>query len=145
MFTPTPSSATPVARPSARASALERTWPGARVGGSHGTVFTEPPSWSTAISSRGCPPVAAACCSARAIARSWAEELKFHRCTITPPISPRLARASSEADGVVPAIETTSFCPTSSARVGWEAVAPGLAPPTAATMAQSRLIEVARI
>jgi hypothetical protein len=108
-LTPTPSSATPVARPSARASALDRTPPGARAGGSQGSVFTEPPSWSTAISSRGCPPAAAACCSARAIARSWAEEEKFHLCTITPPISPRLARPSSEADGVLPLIETTSF------------------------------------
>jgi hypothetical protein len=35
------------------------------------------------------------------------------RWTITPPISPRLARARIEADGVVPVIETTSFCPTS--------------------------------
>ena len=118
MFTPTPSSATPVARPSARESALDRTCPGARLGGGHGTVCTEPPSWSTAISSRGCLAAAAACWSVRAIDRTCADEEKFQLCTITPPISPRLARASSDADGVFPPIETTSFCPTSCGSVG---------------------------
>ena len=37
---------------------------------------------------------------------------------ITPPMSPRRARLSSEDDGVVPVIETTSFWPTSCASVG---------------------------
>ncbi len=105
-------------RPSTRASVIERTWPGARVGGSQGTVFTEPPSWSTAISKRGRPPLAAARRSAAAVARSRADEPKLKRWMITPPISPRLARPSSDAEGIVPLIETTSFCPTSCKSVG---------------------------
>ena len=115
---------------------------GSRTGGSHGIVFTEPPSWSTPISSGGCPPAAAARCSVCAIERSCADEEKLKRWTITPPISPRLARARSEAEGVVPVIETTSFCPTSWARVGWETVPAGLAPLNAAIAATSAAIEV---
>src|SRR6059058_5823848 len=37
---------------------------------------------------------------------------------MTPPTSPRRIRPRRPADGVVPVIRTTSFCPTSCASVG---------------------------
>ena len=123
---------------------MDRTRPGARTGGSQGIVFTEPPSWSTAIRSRGRPPLAAARCNAAVIARSWAEVAKLKRWTSTPPMSPRLARASSDADGVVPVIETTSFWPTSCSSVGSPAGRARSALP-ASRPAQSRQIRVARM
>ena len=65
-------------------------------------------------------------------------------CTITPPMSPRLARASSEADGVLPLIETTSFWPTSCASDGSLAGRARSALP-ASRPAQMRQVRVARM
>jgi len=71
------------------------------------------PSWSTAISSFGRPARPAVRWSVPAIRRSCALEPKLNRWMITPPTAPRRTRPSSEADGVVPCMVTTSFCPTS--------------------------------
>jgi hypothetical protein len=43
--------------------------------------------------------------------RSCAAEEKFQPWMSTPPMRPRRARSRSDADGVCPSIETTSFCP----------------------------------
>ena len=88
--------------PCLRATAAEPIRPGASVGGAQPTVVTGPPSWSTAISSRGLPPSAAARWSARVLERSWAADEKLKRNRITPPICPRRARASSDAEGARP-------------------------------------------
>jgi hypothetical protein len=53
----------------------------------------------------------------------------------TPPIRPRLARLRRDADGIVPAIETTSFCPIKSWSEGAAAEGPG---PAATSAAQAR-------
>jgi hypothetical protein len=59
--------------------------------------------------SGGCPPSVAACCSSFAMLRSCAADEKLKPWMMTPPILPRRARSRSEADGVCPFIETTSF------------------------------------
>jgi hypothetical protein len=61
VLTPRPTKARPVFRPWVRAVSLEPICGGERVGGIQETVFTWPPSWSTAMRSGGCPPCAAAC------------------------------------------------------------------------------------
>ncbi len=48
---------------------------------------------------------------------------------MTPPICPRRARASNDADGAFPSILTTSFWPTSWLRVGAVATPAGAAEP----------------
>src|SRR5262245_50606548 len=123
---PSARSAVPVHRPCSRAR--EPMVAGATDGGAHETVFTLPPSWSTAINSLCRPPAAAATCSERVIRRNPSLVRKLNPWTITPPTSPRRTRAKSEAVGAVPCIVTTSFCPTSCASVGRVASRAGPAP-----------------
>ena len=91
---------------------------GVRVGGAHGIRLISPPSWSTPISSVGCPPFAAAACSDAVRSRSAAGVRMLGGNRITPPTSPRSMRPSSAADAVVPLMRTTSFWPISWAAVG---------------------------
>src|SRR3954451_22354557 len=107
--------AAPVFRPWPSAVSLEPRSPicgGESVGGIQETVFTWPPSWSTAMRSGGWPPSAAARWSWFAMVRSCEAEGKVEPWMSTPPMRPRRARSRSDADGVCPSIETTSFCPT---------------------------------
>ena len=55
--------------------------------------------------------------------RSCAAEPKLNVWMITPPTRPWRTRSSSEADGVVPSMRTTSFWPIICASVGSAAVA----------------------
>ena len=105
-------SAAPVAAPCDRATDVDARAPicgGDRVGGAHGIRFTEPPSWSTAISSGGRPPAVAAAWSCPVSVRNPDALVMFAPNRITPPTSPRLIRPSRSALGVVPSIRTTSF------------------------------------
>jgi hypothetical protein len=80
VLTPRSRKAAPVLRPCLRAISLEPSSPicgGENVGGIQGIVLTAPPSWSTAMRSRCCPPRAAARWSLLVIERSWAAEAKL--------------------------------------------------------------------
>src|SRR4051794_41932449 len=94
-------------------------------GGIQEIVLTGPPSWSTPTRSGGRPPPAAACCSRLGTDRRLAAEAKFQLWMITPPIWPRRARASREADGGFPSLVTTSFLPTSCSSGGLGGASPG--------------------
>src|SRR4051794_28149816 len=95
---------------------------GDSVGGAHGIRLIAPPSWSTAMMKRGWPPSWAAVRRLFVRATSAVFVVMLLPKRMTPPTSPRRIRPRRSALGVVPAIATMSFWPTSCVSVGPVAV-----------------------
>ena len=86
---------------------------GDSVGGAHGIRLIVPPSWSTAIRSRGWPASVAARWSWLVSATRAVFVVRFRPKRITPPTSPPAIRAEQDGLGVGPSIATIRRWPTS--------------------------------